>query len=104
MGGWLGGSLGGWVGMYGCIYVCLSICMYVCMYKYKYMYICICIVERSKRTCKAIALLQLFSLREFDGSRTQSLKVPRVPPRKDLPQARYKKQRNLLQPCTLGTT
>ena len=32
---------------------------------------------------KAIALLQLFSLREFDGSRTQSLKVPRVPPRKD---------------------
>ena len=24
-------------------------------------------------------------------------------PRKDLPQARYKKQRYLLQPCTLGT-
>ena len=32
---------------------------------------------------KAIALLQLFSLREFNGSRTRSLKVPRVPPRKD---------------------
>ena len=61
------------------------------------------IVERSKRTCEAIALLQLFSLREFYGSRTQSLKVPRRPPRKDLPQARYKKQRYLLQPCTLGT-
>ena len=31
----------------------------------------------------AISLLQLFSLREFDGSRTQSPKVPRAPPRKD---------------------
>ena len=30
-----------------------------------------------------MALLQLFSLREFEGSRTRSLKVPRAAPRKD---------------------
>ena len=47
-------------------------------------------MERSKRTCKAIALLQLFSLREFNGSRTRSLKVPRAAPRKTAAGALHK--------------
>ena len=67
------------------------------------------IVERSKRTCKAIAPLQLFSLREFDGSRTQSLKVPRVPPRRTaagaLPKsnATYVCRAHLALPSNKGT-
>ena len=62
------------------------------------------IVERCKRTCKAIALQQLVFRSASSMGRGPSLsKSLGLPPRKDLPQARYKKQRYLLQPCTLGT-
>ena len=54
------------------------------------------IVERSKRTCKAIALLQLFSLRKFNGSRIRSSK--------SLGQRRAKTAAGALQKATQPTS